>query len=183
MFSNAWHIVNAQKNKIEQRLLPFYLSGTYIIIDQLSWKSSDNESTLRHLCPILISYFRIRILKTIILHKQWLFHSSTTLIRSTWSSVRFSASQLLQRSRRDLSRGKFKTVSASDFRLSPLQSKLFLQEIHKIKCEKQAKDDYRQIKKDTEKANKQMIDIQSYQTLHKIKIIYNFLIYQIVKIF
>lgn len=52
-------------------------------------------------------------------------------VTSTWSSVRVSASQLLQRSRRDLSRGKFKTVSARDFRLSPLQSMLFLQEINK----------------------------------------------------
>lgn len=82
--------------------------------------------------------------------------------RSTWSSERFSASQLLQRSRRDLSRGKFKTVSESDFRLSPLESKLFLQETNKTMCQKWAKDKNRTIKKGTYMANKQMTDTQSH---------------------
>lgn len=101
-------------------------------------------------------------------------HSSTTLITSTWSSVRFSASQLLQRSRRDLSRGKFKTVSASDFRLSPLESKLFLQEINKIMYQKWANDKNRQIKKGIKMANKQMTDTQSHYIKSDKKSMHNF---------
>lgn len=96
------------------------------------------EAILRHFHPTYI-ILRLRVFNyTLQAMTLPLFSYSDK--RSTWSSERFSASQLLQRSRRDLSRGKFKTVSESDFRLSPLESKLFLQEINKTVCQKWAKD-------------------------------------------